>query len=341
MNDHYFNLDRPKEKYTGSSRKISGSSRRTGSDFSEFSSYDFTEKSKLKFVKLLKPLYLFVMSVFFISLMNICTKILFELYRNIGVHTINFFKGFYIILLSMLFMKLDRIDLGIVKNFDKSVFETGILRVLLVTTVYIFSILSLKYTKLSNFLSINLIIPLLILVFQKTMEKEKFSKKDGKCLLMVLFAVLLITTENILSQNFYFCGVFYGLIASVLFSTSVLILKKFRIHIYIFLFLLGSILMCISILLITIYKEKSESLDFNSFFLLFLTGTTSFFAHYFLLKTLKRSNTYIIEILLNFTIFLAFFYGYYFFDESINFLGLIGSLIIIGVNLYRNVIHQP
>ena len=341
MNDLYINLSpKSKEKLTHVSRKVSLNSRKSNSDFSGCSMYEIAEKSKLKFVKLLKPLYLFIMAVFFISLMNICTKILFELYSDIGIHTINFFKGFHLILLSMLFMKIDKIDLSSTKNFDKNFFEKGILRVILLIIVYIFSILSLKYTKFSNFISLMQIGPLFIIIFQKTLDKEKFSKKDGKFLMLVGFAIVLISLENYFPSNFLISGVIYGFIASLFFSSSIIIQGKFPMHIYVFLFLLGSILLCISLILIPINSESIEIFDFNCFFLLFLIGITSFFGHYFSLKTLKRNNTFFVEILLNFTVFLAFFYGYYFFDEGISFFSFWGTMIIIGVNLYRIIINS-
>jgi len=222
-------------------------------------------------------------------------------------------------------------------NLDKNVFEIGILRVMLVSLVYIVSILALKYSNFTNYFSISLISPLFYCIFQNSMEKEKISKIDKKSIYLTLLAVVFFLVNAIIERNIYnVLGILLSLASSFLISTTLFLVKKFNFHIYVFLFLVGCVLVTFSLFYIPINDENFEEVDGFSIVILVLIGISQFFYHYFSLKSFEKGLSNINEYLVNFFILSAFFYAYFLFNEVLTIMNILGGIVIIGMNIYRN-----
>lgn len=295
----------------------------------------------------IKSKYLLVVSIFFMSLSLLFIKILFHSHHAIphSHNTLNFFCGFYIFIFSMIFTKIDNIDLTNKKNFNKGEIDYLIIRGLLGFLYNYFKILALQNMRLISAVTLVCLSPIVSTFIVMNQNREKIKRNDK---LFLLLAFLIITIFIVQDYSYEYAdeeknsvfedsllGVIYCIIAAVLNSINSIIDKKIcsEFHSYSILFVTGVFSMVLSPIFMAISGDKFF-MGTRNFMLFFLLGASSFFGYYFNHKTIEANNLLINSSLQNITILLSYIYTIFVFDEPFTEYDIFASSLIIFINFY-------
>jgi drug/metabolite transporter (DMT)-like permease len=313
----------------------------------------------------IKSKFLLLVSILFMSLSVLIIKILFQSHQQNMSHshnTINFFCGFYMFIFSILFIKIDNINLGLKKNFNKLEVDYLLIRALSGFLAIHFTIRALDSMRLVSAATLIYLSPVISTFILMIHKREKVKINDKICLLGSFFIIIIFFIQQIYfdckdnknltsreedkdyfynyieSENFFkdsFSGIIFSLIAAVLNSINSVIDKKvcYEYHSYVILFTTGTL----SIILTPIFMSMSQDQFFmnpRNFVLLFVLGSCIFLGSYYTHKTIEANCLLINSSLHNISLIMAYLYAFIIFDEPLTVYDGVSAILIILVNFY-------
>jgi drug/metabolite transporter (DMT)-like permease len=293
----------------------------------------------------LKSIYLLMVSIIFTSLTLLFIKILFSCHSKIhnSANSINFFCGLCLFIFSLIFLKVDQINLDIKKNFNKSEFDFLLIRSLLGFFSIYFTIVSLENMRLNSAVSIIYLSPMISTYIIMLKNREKFKPNDKIFFIFALFVIFIFlfqdfddaTEKDEEIEKDSAKGVVFSLIAAGLNSINNILDKKVcaEFHSYVILFVTGAISIILSPIFMAIYHDRAY-MSTRNLSVYILLGVSCFFKFYFTHKSIEINSFIINSPIQYLTIGLTYVYSFLIFDEPITFYDVFASGLIILINFY-------
>ena len=270
-------------------------------------------------IQMLKNVFYLICNILFYSLYLLSIKILFCLqtlhtnHVHITSSVVLFFIGFYQVLLSSLFMKVDHLQITKPKVFNKSEIDELILRGVFEFVNNIFLVLSLSHMRLASAVTIFFLSPIIrtfMYLKQKMDPIENYDKLCYICSLLVclIFVLQVLYKEN--SSEYFkdnFKGTCYSIITAISMGISSLSERKTcnEFHPYIISFVVGLFGVSICPLWMSVVNADLD-VGSNEVMLFTFCGICFFFKFYYEQKylqlmqnTMSSSNNYFVIILLH------------------------------------------
>lgn len=320
----------------------------------------------------IKSKFLLLVSILFMSFSVLMIKILFLSHQqyeqneqnqqnqqkhNLSHNTINFFCGFYMFIFSILFIKIDNINLSLKKNFNKLEIDSLLIRSLSGFLAIHFTIRALDSMRLVSATTLIYLSPVISTFMLMIHKQEKVKFNDKLCLIGSLCIIIIFVAQKIyfeakkesnvednldldldLSDTEFkdsFTGIIFCLIASCLNSINSVMDKKvcYEFHSYVILFTTGTIAIILTPIFMSISQDQLFINPIN-FLLFFVLGCCIFLGSYYTHKTIEANCLLVNSLLHIITILMAYFYAYVIFDEPVTIYDLLSGILIIMVNFY-------
>jgi len=292
----------------------------------------------------IKSKYLLIVSIIFMSITMLFVKLLFQSQSEIqnSHNSLNFFSGFYMFILSLIFIKVDNIKLDSKKNFNKSEFDYLIIRGLTGFFSMHFTIKAIKQMRFISAATLFYLAPVLSTLIQMLHKREKIKKIDKICFLSCILIILIFMIQDLIYHKYDLeylndstMGIIYSVIAAILHSLNNSLDRKVsnEFHSYTIQFVIGTF----SLILTPIFMSMSEDKFYMSpriFVLNFIQGTSLFYGLYFCQKSIESNTLNINSSLHIITLFLAYVYTVVIFDEPFTTFDIISTIFVVIINFY-------
>lgn len=287
-------------------------------------------------------------SAFIQSLVNFITKVLLRDYPDVGTITANFFRGLILMIFSLVYFRIKHIGLltELKKNFDKTLILLA--RCFFGASAHILLYEANKYMRISSSVVIFSTYPIIasfIIIFVlkvKVTSIQLFTYIACFCSVILISKPSFLFPSNEINEDSPL-GVLIAMMSSVWQAIGTLLNKPISLHfdVTISTFMYG-LIFSLDSLILGIYSGsflKGFCMLEVSFILILLLGA---FYYYSLIHFVQALNIGDPIKVLPFTyigIILNSFYNVCFFGGSIDFLDIVGSLIIIVVNIWNNILQ--
>lgn len=292
----------------------------------------------------IKSTYLQIASAIFFSLTLLFIKILNHGLKIIQHHssTTSFFCGFYMNIFSIMFIKLDGIDITIKGKCNMDI-DYLLIRCFSGFLSTYFTIITLNHMRLVSAFTIIYLSPVLTTYFIIKQKMENIKQVDKVCHILSLVIILAFciqdfTDENDLDPRSFddsLIGIVCSLIVAGMNSVNNILDRKilYEFHSYTILLVTGLFSVIISPILISWSKEEFN-VNTTNFALFFLLGSCCFFGSYFTHKSLEvcswlnnSSSNYL-------TVSLIYLYSFIVLDEPLTVTDVLASCFAVIVNYY-------
>lgn len=293
-----------------------------------------------------KSIYILVSSIFFTSLSLMFIKVLSNKNPdgNVSNNTVIFYMGFYLLIFSLLCIKIDKIDLSLPTNFNMQEIDYLLIRSISGYFYLFFLVYALNSMRLVSAVTLTYIAPILNTVIVLKQNREKLKKNDKVFLCLAAIVVLIFLFQNPEqdvnsdAQTDTFKGVMYSLLTAVVFSINCFLDRKvcYEFHSYSILFVTGLSSVVLTPIFMSLTGEQFE-IDLSAIVIYSILGFSNFMGFYFTHKSIEESSFLVNSPLHYITIGLAYVYAYYIFGEPFGFMDLFGGFLIIAVNYYMRI----
>ena len=280
--------------------------------FNSISGNENNERFSKRKKDIKKGFYL-IISLLYLSLYLLCLKISLALSIPIipGVGVSTFLINFNILLMSLLFMKLDQIDLLELLYFQK--YGNLFLKIIFNYINIVLTIKSLQYIKLFSFILILNMNPLLISFFSIRSNYNLYTFSDF--IYYFLFIFMIICEFLVHNKISTLCVIAIMLIDTMITFTKITSVKK-TIHPYIIDFGSSLIGIAISPIIMSINAD-SFLISFSQYLLFTIICLAYFLNHYFELKYACYSLNQGFQIFMNVIVaFLYLIYSHFLLKEN-------------------------
>lgn len=295
----------------------------------------------------IKSKYLLLVSIIFLSLNFLFIKILLHSHHDIphSANTITFFSGFFMFFFSIMFIKIDNIDLTRKRNFNKSDIDSLFIRAFLGFLSVYFTVKALQTMRLISTVTLLYLAPIISGFFIMKKNLEKIKENDKLCILAAILIVLVFFIQNFtytLNEDVdvkdSLEGILFSLLTVLVNSLNNIIDMRVseEFHSYTLLFSTGLLSIVLSPILMA-FSHDHFFMNTRNFVLFLLLGASSFFAIYFNYKMVEASNLLVNSSMHNITILLSYVFTLVIFDEYFTYWDVFASLLSMVINLYMKV----
>ena len=300
------------------------------------------QSNKSKFLLLT---YIFIYSLYLLSIKIIVYPKNQNSNEYPSLSIIVFFMGIFQIIFSLIFMKIDHIDITKTKNFNKNEIDELIFRALVEFINILFILLSLSNMRIVSSITIFLLSPIIrtfILLKQKMDQIKKFDKLCYAFLFVVCLIYLMqdFYIEEEKKENFIdnYIGTVYCMISAVTIALTSISEKKTcnDFHPYVIVFVSGLFGVSISPIWMNI---QGVSFDVTpSDCTLFVFSAFCFFFMFYYNQKFVQMSFFLNKSGLNYiTIVLGYGFSIFILDEPITLSDILASVISILVNFYSKI----
>jgi drug/metabolite transporter (DMT)-like permease len=296
-----------------------------------------------------KAYYLLFSANFFLGVFFLLTRVLYNSHHKDGgnTNTVNFYLGFYLFILAIILLKIDKIDLSVRKNFNSRETDYLLIRSICGFFANYFAILSLSKIRLISTVTIFTLSPVFSTYMIMKKQREVFKKYDKLSMVFCLVTiVVLLMNYNVLNsdeegealKNDYIQGVIYALIATVITSVNNLLDKKINndFHSYVVLFVIGLYTIIITPIFIFI---SNEQFVINPVLLsiYLILGASCYFGFYFNYKIIEI-NPLLVNSPLHFIgIVFSYLYNMMILNEGFSIVDILSGFMVMALNLFSKV----
>jgi drug/metabolite transporter (DMT)-like permease len=250
---------------------------------------------------------------------------------NPSVNVIIFNLNFCQIFFSIIFIKIEHIDLENQKVFNLNQIDELIMKGVMNYCLNIFIIYSLVYNSFLNTIVFFYLSPIILSYIYLKQKMDNIKKIEKKNYLLALLVCIIFFIKN-------FKGTFFSIFSSILLALNQLIDPKTcnNYHPYIINFISNAIGLIITPILMSINNDLF-TIGYCENLLFLILSFCSFYSFYFKQKSFQfnqniyRSNINYISIIL------GYFYSFFILKEKIDILIVIGCIMIIVINYYSNI----
>ena len=279
-----------------------------------------------------KSYFCLLISIFFRSIFFLLIKVLIlSINMNPSVNVIIFNLNFCQIFFSIIFIKIEHIDLENQKVFNLNQIDELIMKGVMNYCLNIFIIYSLVYNNYLNTIVFFYLSPIILSYIYLKQKMDNIKKIEKKNYLLALLVCIIFFIKN-------FKGTFFSIFSSILLALNQLIDPKTcnNYHPYIINFVSNAIGLIITPILMSINNDLF-TIGYCENLLFFILSFCSFYSFYYKQKSIQfnqniyRSNFNYISIIL------GYFYSFFILKEKIDILIVIGSIMIIFINYYTKI----
>lgn len=291
-----------------------------------------------------KSLYMICCSIMFNTFTLLILKILFHSHHKFADsnNTVNFFIGFFQIIISLIFLKTDKIDLSLKKHFNQGETDYLLIRSILGFLFNHFTICAMRNMRMVSAITIIFLSPIITTFIIMAKHRETFKKNDkiSICVCILVIAIYLIrdkdNDDDYISDNIK--GIIYSTIAAVLYAVNNVIDRKINneFHSYVVTFVIGVYTVIISPIFMFFNNDKFM-INVTIFVLYFILGMSWFFGFYFNYKIIELNSLLVNSQLHYISIALVYFFSFFVLNERFGIFDIIISLIIIVVNFFAKI----
>ena len=295
-----------------------------------------------------------LMGVFLFSFVNLGGKFITEFFSEIEMSTVCFFRGLLPIILGLIYAKKYKIDIISEWKIDNRKTFLLFLRCFFGASCNYGLFEALKYMRISSAFTLYNTAPIFTSILSIYLFKSKFTKFDFFSLLICFFSVCLISKPGFLSFLFHTntagedsaLGVLIVLGSAVISSCGILLNKYVaRDFHYIQSTILYGVFFIFDSLILVILDHVVKGdfyifqnffeLKFNSFIICVLIGIINFLNTNVYIHSLNIGDPIVVLPLTYLGIVVNMIYNTFIFGKSTDIWDIIGSLMIIAVNLKR------
>lgn len=287
-------------------------------------------------------------SAFVQSLVNFITKVLLRDYPDIGTTTANFFRGIILMIFSCFYFRMKSIDL--IADLNKDAYKTRLLlvRCFFGASSHILLYEANKYMRISSSFVIFSTYPILaslITVFYLKVNVTKFqlfTYFSCFCSVIIISKPAFLFSSNDINEDSTL-GVLIAVLSSIWHAIGTLLNKPISLHfdVTISTFMYG-VVFALDSLILGIYSGNFMQgiyLYELSFLLVLLLGIFYFYSLINFVQALNVGDPIKVLPFTYIGIILNLFYNVCFFGGSVDTLDILGSLLIITVNVWNNIMQ--
>ncbi len=310
---------------------------------------EINKKENIDIDNLKGSIFIFI-SILIFSFNNLIGKILGLYLPEIENSVVNLIRGIIVLIICLFIVIQKNIQVTyLIFSKPKSKIFFLFLRCFAGSMANYLILESLKYLRVSSAFTIYNLAPIIAFVLSVFYLKIKFSNLDIFSFVICFFSLILITKPEFIFEYFIndflitnkgedkIIGVIICLVAAISSGISIfinkMISKDFDDIIQILLF--GLFFILESSIAIPFSKNGFSTFNLLGFFLAFLIGIFYFFHVTFFIRAIKISNPAKVLPVSYVGVVLTFIYNIFIFKQSCDFLDILGSSIIIFVNIYK------
>jgi len=287
-------------------------------------------------------------SSFLYSITNFLGKVLGFYYPKVENSSTNFIRGIVIIILSHIYFNKHKINLLEQLNRPKKKLIILILRVSSGALCNFLLFESLKYMRISSSFTIFNLAPIFTTILTIIFMNGKLLNIDIIAFIFCFFSVTLITKPAFLFTSYSYSeeedqpiGIAMSIIAAALSGLAVfwakLIIKDF--HISFNVYCMGISFAIISLIVTPFTKHGFSSITFIPFLIAIILSLFFYFSLFAFIYALSIGDPIKILPITYLGIVLTMIYNYFIFGQSCDYLDIIGSFLIILINVYKTLYH--
>jgi drug/metabolite transporter (DMT)-like permease len=292
-----------------------------------------------------KSLYMICCSILFNTFTLLILKILFHSHHKFADsnNTVNFFIGLFQILISLTFLKIDKIDLSLRKHFNQRETDYLLIRSILGFLFNHFTICAMRNMRMVSAITIIFLSPVFTTFIIMSKHRETFKRNDkiSICMCVSVIVIYLLrdkdnNDDDYISDNMK--GIIYSVIAAVLNSVNNVIDRKINneFHSYVVTFVIGVYTVILAPIFM-FFNSDEFIINLTIFSLYFILGMSWFFGFYFNYKSIDLNSLLINSHLHYISIGLVYFFSFFVLNENFGFFDIFISLLIIVINFFAKI----
>jgi drug/metabolite transporter (DMT)-like permease len=291
-----------------------------------------------------KSLYMICSSIMFNTFTLLILKILFHSHHKFADsnNTVNFFIGFFQIIISLTFIKVDKIDLSLKKHFNQSETDYLLIRSILGFLFNHFTICAMRNMRMVSAITIIFLSPVITTFIIMTKHRETFKRNDKISICMCVFVIIVYIIRDrdndtdLVDDNLK--GIIYSVIAAILNAVNNVIDRKINneFHSYVVTFVIG-IYTLIFAPVFMFFNSDKFIINMTILILYFILGMSWFFGFYFNYKTIELNSLLINSQIHYLSIALVYFFSMFVLNEQFGFIDIFSSCVIIVINFFAKI----